>query len=684
MKPHRLYIIMCIFSLLSFAGCRDEEPVQSAESKRTITVNLGIAMSRVVLDDTDLGDDSQPTDMKVWIFEHGTGNRLAYITETQPVFSGSDALGELVNTKEYVVEVENEIQALDFYVVLNSENGTGLNLEEAATPSQIKEATFTGVKANLKDNQVPAYGCLENFDVSKHRNSYDVPAIKLTRAVGKLELFFTKENENSELMIKKVTLTKLPDKGYLVKPETYSLNYSDDPRTLFESEEEKGTEITAVLTETDASLGDFSQYQDDASKLQSLMSAYLLENPDGGKWAGTEDDGNLDYTYPENLTNVTDNRYVMTVNYSIGGTDKMQVVYLPAIERNVWNKVFARVKGGVLQIQYKALPWNTVNTSIGYAPQPAMTDQSPFSNSGEYQTFVNGNNYILLPLERYNNDEDYNTTQSLFNWLFMNPDEGDNEARLCILTRPTYDNTETHDDLKTGSAGARYYFMLTGPEGATWTAHLSNEEDFAFSTSESTDFTGNGNGFGDRVRMATHGIAREQPYIIQVIARHLYTGYQPDMSGETTEDGFDEDGYDGIKDDEWEEYFDDDKYLTTWGKEVEDNHRTVSTDFYITVRLTDGTEYELTINPSYSINEEQTAADNFPFKACRRYAGTDTRIKIRQVRAQYKWPNLEYMAQGLDPSETGHEEEYENFQWWMVNPYWNPNHITWMDNNIWH
>ena len=671
MKPHRLYIIMCILSLLSFAGCRDEEPVQSAEGKRTITVNLGIAMSRVALDDTDLGDDSQPTDMKVWIFEHGTGNRLAYITETQPVFSGSDALGELVNTKEYVVEVENEIQALDFYVVLNSENGTGLNLEEAATPSQIKEATFTGVKANLKDNQVPAYGCLENFDVSKHRNSYDVPAIKLTRAVGKLELFFTKENENSELMIKKVTLTKLPDKGYLVKPETYSLNYSDDPRTLFESEEEKGTEITAVLTETDASLGDFSQYQDDASKLQSLMSAYLLENPDGGKWAGTEDDGNLDYTYPENLTNVTDNRYVMTVNYSIGGTDKMQVVYLPAIERNVWNKIFARVKGGTLQIQYKAMPWETVVTSIGYAPQPVFPDEEGKTVFDSDDRYESEDYYVLLPKKEYDGKD----TRSLMDELYTEAKSGDPEAVLCYVCRPGYVDNSKVDNLtylKDGSGGARFYFMLTGPEGATWEAHLNDPEgNFAFSTTfEDSEFEDNADGYPVGVYKVTHGIARLKPYVIQIIATHNYTGTTDNPKQEGTES---EVKYPEITtpagNQEWGDktYFGN-NYLTTWGEKQWNDKNVISAEFYITVKLTDGTEYELDINPSYNgYNQKAFSDEGFYYKDNRRYAGTDTRIWIRQLRAQY---NGEHGIKNyVDMAK--HVDERSEDEWWRVNPYWN-------------
>ena len=148
MKPHRLYIIMCILSLLSFAGCRDEEAVQSAESKRTITVNLGIAMSRVVLDDTDLGDDSQPTDMKVWIFNQDNTVKVDYYEISNPIFSGSDALGELVNTYERIIELENEVTALNFYVVLNSGNAQGLSpfLDENSMPDQIKAAFLQACK----------------------------------------------------------------------------------------------------------------------------------------------------------------------------------------------------------------------------------------------------------------------------------------------------------------------------------------------------------------------------------------------------------------------------------------------------------------------------------------------------------------------------------------------------------
>lgn len=673
MKQHRLYIIMCILSLFFLTNCRDEEAVQSAESKRTITVNLGIAMSRVALDDTDLGDDSQPTDMKVWIFNHkedGSDEKLDYAylqDENELFFSGSDALGELVNTIERIIEVGDDVNELHVYIVMNNQ-GLTQELTDASTPNDIKTATFTNQKWT-EDNKVPIYG-FGSLPITEYKKSYSLD-IKATRAVGKLELFFTKENENSELMIKKVTLTKLPDKGYLVKPETYSLNYSDDPRTLFESEEEKGTEITAVLTETDASLGDFSQYQDDASKLQSLMSAYLLENPDGGKWAGTEDDGNLDYTYPENLTNVTDNRYVMTVNYSIGGTDKMQVVYLPAIERNVWNKIFARVKGGTLQIQYKAMPWETVVTSIGYAPQPVFPDEEGKTVFDSDDRYESEDYYVLLPKKEYDGKD----TRSLMDELYTEAKSGDPEAVLCYVCRPGYVDNSKVDNLtylKDGSGGARFYFMLTGPEGATWEAHLNDPEgNFAFSTTfEDSEFEDNADGYPVGVYKVTHGIARLKPYVIQIIATHNYTGTTDNPKQEGTES---EVKYPEIKtpagNQEWgdENYFGN-NYLTTWGEKQWKEKNVISAEFYITVKLTDGTEYELDINPSYNgYNQKAFSDEGFYYKDNRRYAGTDTRIWIRQLRAQYNGnhgiENYVDMAK--------HVDERSEDEWWRVNPYWN-------------
>ena len=682
MKPCYLYIIMSIFSLLALPGCREEEAVQTSEGTRTVTVNLGIAMSRVT-EGSSIGDGSTPKDMKVWIFDQNN-SLVDYYEIDNPTFSGSDALGELVNTNEHVFELDNTITYLNFYVVLNSDNVTGLsyNLGRESLVDEIKAATFTGLADNLEDNQVPIYGEATGEDalpVEDHKKSYSV-TIKTKRAVSKLELFFTKESEKSNLAITGITLTNIPNKGFLARKATTNdeLTYSRT-ETLFTG----SLTINKHLTEETA-LGDFSTQAESFNTI-TLSQPYLLENPYNTAWS---DNGKTDYEFPQ--PEEADEKAYVTVAYTLNNKEEERSFVLPETKRNIWNKIFVRVNdNGELIIQYKALPWQLVKSSIGYAPQHVSTSSNPFANETSYNEFINGNNYVLFPLENY---EDYHTTQGLFNHLYDNPQKGDNEARLCIITRPTYDESTYKDDkdkhmsLKTGSAGARYYFMLTGPEGATWEAHLNDPDgNFAFSNSvNDDDFTNcTDEGFSKEVRMATHGIAREQPYIIQIVATHLYTSdgdhYTSGISDLDTEPRFEnvyEDLGLGTDEDKWETYFDY-TYLTTWGKDKWDNKKTVEAEFYITVKLTDGTEYELTINPSFK--ECNIENKYFPFKEKRRFAGTDTRIWFRHLRAQYGWRNLECLARDLkeDIIEDGEDEAqpWNKADWWTVNPYWNSEHV---------
>lgn len=368
------------------------------------------------------------------------------------------------------------------------------------------------------------------------------------------------------------------------------------------------------------------------------------------------------YFYPVALSQNAD--FTIALESNVATDTPQSFLSDGTIPRNSMLEVNCTVNlHGELIVEYKVLPWNTVNTSIGYAPQHIPTDSNPFKEGEEWEEsyIANGDYYALFPIESYNSSR--NTTTKLLHYLYDKPEGGDNEARLCILTRPTYDDNE-HRALKAGSAGARYLFIFTGPEGATWEAHLTNEEDFSFSTTKENDFENSEYESEGEVYKATHGIARKKPYIIQIIADHLYTGYDTGLSGSTEDESdYNGDGYDNVgKDkDDWEKYFGD-NYLTKWGQEKWEKKQVVETEFYITVRLTDGTEYELSINPSYS--ESNISSDYFPFKEKRRYAGTDYRIVIRHIRAKYGIENLEDIAEN-DPS-----------VWWKKNPYWNPDH-TW-------
>lgn len=670
MKQHRLYIIMCILSLLFLAGCRDEEPVQSAESKRTITVNLGIAMSRVAEKDQVAYGDAN--DMKVWLFDQ-KGRCVQYIPVEDPQFSGRDITGDPVESVSTEFDV-TDVESLQFRVLLNTdgledENGNPLVLGGETTIDEIDDLTFQfGTTMPDGDNKVPMYGKEKESITIDNKREYNVD-IELVRAVGKLELFFTRENENSELTINSIKLEHVPIIGYMAAmpdPAPTGIYTGSEENILsFDS----GETSVSILTTSDETLGNFSNDETNFTKL-TLTNTYLLENPNGGTWS--EVGSNNDYTYPYDEPSVSisdqDTRYVMTVDYSIGGTQKKQVVYLPAIERNVWNKIFARVKGGTLQIQYKAMPWETVVTSIGYAPQPVFPDEEGKTVFDSDDRYESEDYYVLLPKKEYDGKD----TRSLMDELYTEAKSGDPEAVLCYVCRPGYVDNSKVDNLtylKDGSGGARFYFMLTGPEGATWEAHLNDPEgNFAFSTTfEDSEFEDNADGYPVGVYKVTHGIARLKPYIIQIIATNNYTGTASGQNG-TEEVEYPEINTDAGKQN-WggKEYFND-EYLTTWGEKQWKEKNVISAEFYITVKLTDGTEYELDINPSYNgYNQKAFSDEGFYYKDNRRYAGTDTRIWIRQLRAQYNGnhgiENYVDMAK--------HVDERSEDEWWRVNPYWN-------------
>lgn len=369
MPLHRLlHIALCLLLLLAaFGACTEEEVVPVAPT-RTLTVDLGITLTRAAKD-TLIGDDSQPHDLQLWIFDQDN-HLLDYAALTGPddlFFSGSDALGELVNTIQRIVEVENTVTALHVHVVLN---GLSLNLglSEGSKPADIQAATFSLPTDNpwTDDNTVPIYGEAELDDIDGYQKEYSL-TVEAKRAVGKLELLFTKDSESGYLQINKVKLAHLPEKGYLAKsPESVTIS-SSESIVLF-----KGTtEITGFLPQDQAALGDFSQHE---ANFLSLTTNYLLENPNGNTWT----DGNPDWMYPDNPTQA-DQGYLLTVHYQTsanGEEKKVQPIYLPRIERNVWNKIFARVKSNGYELQLNVQPWVPEEINVDF------TDNLSYTSAG--------------------------------------------------------------------------------------------------------------------------------------------------------------------------------------------------------------------------------------------------------------------------------------------------------------
>lgn len=177
-----------------------------------------------------------------------------------------------------------------------------------------------------------------------------------------------------------------------------------------------------------------------------------------------------------------------------------------------------------------------------------------------------------------------NVNCQMFAWQTgstLNPKGGNAEGLYCLVNYPRYQD-EDHKILEDKKSGAAFYFKVESPAGLVWKAHLTNPTEFAFNYDKSTEST----------NCVSTGIARTEPYQIKVEANKPWTN--------------------GTS---WTE-------LTEWAKGKGSNP--VYTDLYVTVSLDGIHEYEVEINPDKA---------GGMYKNGRKFAGTNTRIRIFQLQA---------------------------------------------------
>lgn len=633
------YILFLCWGIGFFCGCsRNENPGMASGSGDTqvsfvLSLSNAGTPSRATWEnpyDSQEGSGYEnridPDDVQVMLFNATSGQYVATvdILSYTSLENGADEY-RFVGS---VTAEESELKSGEYKLMVFANCGTITDTSDLGIGSL--SFNYDAEKVKRESQLIPMWGVITPTLTLEKGKQQDLGTIDLLRAMAKIEINLA-DAISGTYTITEATLNKYNTQGYCL------------PKNYAAVENTKELEQETGINGSNEEISTFNPLD-----FESEVSLPLVISTEDSKTAWLYipeyDNGTDAATISITLNDGSNNTTIGTLEFRdyANGTatgDAYDIV------RNHIYRYTVNVETGKLIVQYKALPWNLVETSIGWMPQPASTTKNPFASDNSYNTFKNGNYYILLP---YNSPSRDNLSS-----LYTDASTGDVEAVYSFVCRPSYKDDEYQKILKKGTGGIRYCFLLTGPEGATWEAHLTNTDDFSFSTT-ADDYFGSDEA---EVHMATHGIARDKAYIIQVNAVHNYTGTAKNQTGD---EGAATPNYSTDK--PGEKYFKDD-YLTEWGKKKWFGQQVVDTELYITVRLTDGTEYELTINPEYGSVVKNT------YFGKRRYAGTDTRIWLRQLRAQYEW-NYNDLAKNSTATTTGAEKD--EFAWWRVNPYWDP------------
>lgn len=560
MKNLSLHIAFAaLLALLSLASCSRTDEVAVAEGeegKVYVTLTLSI--------------NEEKTGSRAWvpkpnedIDEPGNGweneiNRLQIL-----IYDEND---------KYVGTVEDLFNSNGRY--LGTLSGTNW---QSGTYKFVVLANFTTDKTDLSELEdisyeynaanIPMWGVIKkDFNFPAGENT-DIGNIDLLRAMAKVEVNFA-ESFPADYQIGGITISPYNTKGYCV-PAGYA-----------------SVETTGALDREETNPASFHPLASSNTELLNFKGEnnnYYIYLPE---YENTETDA------AKIKVTVNGETYDLEFKNYENGAPKDETPY-NIVRNHIYRYTITGVNDGKLVVNYLALPWNKIATSIEFMEKEQIKGT-------------------------------------------LKAESSDAEATYGILHKPTYTDKKYNDGgdysvLKPGSAGARYRFDLQAPVGTVWTAHLSNKEDFYFTDSEYKD--------KDNKKFVSTGIVRgssdkKLPYYIQINATHPWQAI-------TNEEG------DDLKEGEID--FD---TRSEWGSKVEREHRVVETYFYITVSADGKHETELEINPIEKSKTEFKDNRRFPGTATRIWIRQVPAQKGRgSMNTKGKtWPAQE-LAKNIDPTE---------------------------------
>lgn len=578
--------IAALLMLSTMASCSDQDsqaPATGDEAYLNLSFSTASATTSRASRAGNIGNDetqANPTaesdihSIKVWVFKSGTKGEakpIAYKEDNTPTaVGGGTANGNYTLNLRFLRKINGEeLKNIDLYILANSES---TNMADKLKGKDLRSITRADLQGVTFDNPfgITSEGKAETTEVPSGKG------LPISRAITNIEI--AKHVADTEIEAKDKGIS-IPLVRAVSKLHFYFARTADAD-ALTENVKVTRIEIDGNTIPTESYV--FPDEEDyataDANKAATsnkygtpsyVPTPLKLDGVENAKIKAVADP----LTYKRDEKTETAQTYMDRMNKEIGGHN---LSYLRETNKPITGKIYYQLaEGGIEKSQEFTIP------SSGNAIRNRELVV--------YGYFLQGGalclDWQVMPWNKVTSEISWsNVNCQMYAWQTgstLKPKGGDAEGLYCLVNYPRYKDTE-HEILEDKKSGAAYYFKVESPAGLVWKAHLTNTHEFAFNYDKSTDNT----------NCVSTGIARKEPYQIKVEAVKAWT------SNAT-----------------WDQ-------LTEWA--IGKGSNPVYTDLYVTVSLDGIHEYEVEINPDNAGGRYQKG---------RRFAGTNTRIRIFQLQA---------------------------------------------------